>query len=84
MLGTAFAISAWGLVRRATAKWWHDNALRLGTSLSFYTAFSLSPVLVIVIGVAGLFYGEESVQHALIEQISRLVGPSGQPRSTAC
>ena len=68
-------VSAWGLIRQAFAKWWEDNALRLAASLSFYTAFSLSPVLLIVIAVAGVFFGEESVQHALIEQISRLVGP---------
>ena len=51
--------------------------MRLAASLSFYTAFALSPLLLIVIAVAGLFFGEELVQQALIEQITRLVGSSG-------
>jgi membrane protein len=51
-----------------------DNALRLGASLSFYTAFALSPILIIVIAVAGFVFGEDAVQRALMEQIKGLVG----------
>ena len=70
------SIDVWGgLVRSSAMKWWTDNALRLGASLSFYTAFALSPILIIVIAVAGLVFGEEQVQRALMEQISSLVGP---------
>ena len=66
----------WSIVRGSGQKWWADNALRLGASLSFYTAFALSPLLIIVIAVAGLIFGEEHVQRALMEQISNLVGPA--------
>jgi membrane protein len=66
----------WSIVRESGKKWWADNALRLGASLSFYTAFALSPLLIIVIAVAGLVFGEEHVQRALMEQISNLVGPA--------
>jgi membrane protein len=65
----------WSIVRDSGMKWWADNALRLGASLSFYTAFALSPLLVIVIAVAGVVFGEEQVQRALMEEISNLVGP---------
>jgi membrane protein len=65
----------WSIVRDSGVKWWADNALRLGASLSFYTAFALSPLLVIVIAVAGVVFGEEQVQRALMEEISNLVGP---------
>ena len=65
----------WSIVRDSGVKWWADNALRLGASLSFYTAFALSPLLVIVIAVAGVAFGEEQVQRALMEEISNLVGP---------
>jgi uncharacterized BrkB/YihY/UPF0761 family membrane protein len=71
----------WSIVRDSGVKWWADNALRLGASLSFYTAFALSPLLVIVIAVAGVVFGEEQVQRALMEQISNLVSP-GKRRST--
>lgn len=65
----------WRIVWDSGVKWWADNALRLGASLSFYTAFALSPLLVIVIAVAGVVFGEEQVQRALMEEISNLVGP---------
>jgi membrane protein len=64
----------WSLVRESALKWWADNALRLGASLSFYTAFALSPILIIVIAVAGFVFGEDPVQRALMEQIKGLVG----------
>jgi len=66
----------WTVVRESALKWWADDALRLGASLSFYTAFALSPMLIIVIAVAGVVFGEQQVQHALMEQISSLVGPA--------
>lgn len=64
----------WSVLRDSALKWWADNALRLGASLSFYTAFALSPILIIVIFIAGFVFGEEPVQRALMEQISGLVG----------
>ena len=48
--------------------------MRLEASLSFYTAFALSPILIIVIAVAGFVFGEEPFQRALMEQIKGLVG----------
>jgi membrane protein len=69
-------MSWWSVVRGSGLKWWADNALRLAASLSFYTAFALSPLLIIVIAVAGLVFGEEHVQRTLMEQISNLVGPA--------
>jgi membrane protein len=66
----------WTVVHESAVKWWSDNALRLGASLSFYTAFALSPVLIIVIAVAGVVFGEQQVQHALMEEIGSLVGPA--------
>jgi membrane protein len=73
---TGWLMGWWSIVRRSGNKWWSDNALRLGASLSFYTAFALSPLLIIVIAVAGVVFGEEHVQRALMEQISSLVGPA--------
>ena len=55
-------------------KWWNDNALRLSASLSYYTLFSLAPMLIIVIAVAGLLFGQDAVEGRLMEEIQGLVG----------
>lgn len=55
-------------------KWWSDNALRLSASLSYYTLFSLAPMLIIVISVAGIIFGQEAVEGRLMEEIQSLVG----------
>ena len=44
----------WSLFREAGSQWLQDKAPRLGAALSYYTAFSLAPLLVIVIAVAGV------------------------------
>lgn len=51
-----------------------DNAFKLSASLSYYTVFSLGPLLIIVINLAGFFYGEEAVEGKLYNQINGLVG----------
>jgi hypothetical protein len=66
--------SQWQVLRLAGMKWWNDNALRLSASLSYYTLFSLAPMLIIVIAVAGLLFGQEAVEGRLMEEIQGLVG----------
>jgi membrane protein len=51
-----------------------DNAFKLSASLSYYTIFSLGPVLIIVISLAGFFFGQEAVQGRIFWQIQGLVG----------
>ena len=50
------------LFKTAGAEWSNDNAPRLGASLSYYTIFSMAPVLLLVIAVAGLALGEKAAQ----------------------
>jgi membrane protein len=52
----------------------NDKAPRLGASLSYYTIFSLAPVLVLVVAVAGMALGEQAAQGKIVEQLSGLVG----------
>lgn len=66
--------SQWHVLRHAGLKWWSDNALRLSASLSYYTLFSLAPMLIIVIAVAGMIFGQEAVEGRLMEEIQGLVG----------
>jgi membrane protein len=67
----------WAVVERAAIKWSADDCLQLGAALAYYTVFSLAPVLVIVIAVAGALFGEEAAQGEIVGQIGNLVGPEG-------
>lgn len=57
--------------------WKEDRASRLAAALAYYTIFSLAPMLVIVIAVAGLIWQRDAVQSAVMNQIGGLVGPQG-------
>ena len=58
--------------------WWNDNCMRLSASLAFYTALSLAPLVVIVVGLAGLITARQQVTAQLEQQIRLLMGPSSQ------
>ena len=51
-----------------------DNAFKLSASLSYYTVFSLGPLLIIIISLTGLVYGKQAVQGKIYSQIKGLVG----------
>ncbi len=51
-----------------------DNAMKLGASLSYYTVFSLAPLLIVIISLLGVFYGREAIQGEIYEQINSVVG----------
>lgn len=53
-----------------------DNAMKFSASLSYYTAFSIAPILIIIIGVVGIFFGREAVQGEVYRQFAGLIGPS--------
>jgi membrane protein len=65
---------AWQLLKRTYAKWNEDHAPGLGAALAYYTVFSLAPLLMIVIAIAGLVFGQEAAQGQIIGQIQGLVG----------
>jgi membrane protein len=64
-----------GLFKTAATEWSNDKAARLGASLSYYTIFSLAPVLLLVIVVAGVVLGRDAAQGKIVEQLSGLLGP---------
>jgi membrane protein len=51
-----------------------DNCIKLSAALSYYTIFSIGPLLVIVISLSGLFFGQDAVRGRLFGQIEGLVG----------
>ncbi|MEP6958407.1 MAG: YihY/virulence factor BrkB family protein [Nitrospirota bacterium] len=64
----------WKLLGATYTKWTEDHAQRLGAALAFYTVFSLAPILLIVIAIAGLVFGQEAAEGQIIGQIQGLVG----------
>lgn len=69
--------SAWLLVKDSALAWQDDQAASMGAALSYYSAFSLAPMLLIVMAVAGLVFGREAAQHEIIAQVEWLVGADG-------
>jgi membrane protein len=69
--------AAWRLTVNAVNGWINDRAPRKGAALAFYTVFSLAPVLLIAITVAGIVFGEAAARGEIVEQIGALVGPEG-------
>lgn len=58
--------------------WKEDKASRLAAALAYYTMFSLAPLLIIAIAIAGLLWRQDAVQEAVLNQIGGLVGADGQ------
>jgi membrane protein len=66
-----------GLLRRTVTAWLDDDAPSLGAALAYYTMFSLAPLLLIVVSVAGLVFGAEAARGEVFGQIRGLVGDDG-------
>lgn len=65
------------ILKDAAAGWIDDRASSMGAAIAYYTAFSMAPLLLIVIAVAGLVFGEAAARGAVIEQIAGLIGERG-------
>ena len=77
-LATASRWSAatwWAMIKTALSSWLDDYAPSMGAALSYYTVFSLAPLLVIVVSLAGLVFGAEAVRGEVFGQIAGLMGP---------
>lgn len=66
------------LLRISYQEWKEDHASRLAAALAYYTIFSLAPLLIIAIAVAGLLWQKDVVQQSVLNQIRGLVGAQGQ------
>jgi membrane protein len=61
----------------AVAQWFRHRSPRLGAALAYYSVFSMGPLLLLVIAVAGLFYGPDAVRGSLSVQFRSLLGATG-------
>lgn len=62
------------LLRETFKEWNEDNAPRLAAALAYYTAFSLAPLLVVVIALAGFVFSEDTARTEVLSQIQRAAG----------
>ncbi len=63
-----------GLISQSVAAFIADGALTYGAAIAYYTIFAIAPVLLIVIAVAGLAFGHDAAQGAIVAQLSGLMG----------
>lgn len=65
------------LAQRSLNGWIDDGASSMGAAIAFYTLLSMAPLLLIVLTIAGFFFGDEAARGALEQQLAQLVGPDG-------
>jgi membrane protein len=65
------------LFKQTFAEWYSDNAQAQAAALAYYTAFSIAPLLIIAVAVAGLLFGAEAARGEIRRQLTELVGDNG-------
>jgi membrane protein len=69
--------TVWELVRQTASGWSRINAPRLSASLAFYIMWSIAPLLVLCVSIAGLVFGPKGAQEQVAAQIRNVTGPAG-------
>ena len=67
----------WALLKETYADWSRHNAPKLGAALAYYTVLSIAPLLVVVVAVIGLGFGQQAARGDILKQIEGLVGHEG-------
>lgn len=67
-------ISSWNLLKQTFEEFNNDNAIKLSASLSYYTIFSLPPLLIIILSIFSFFFGRDAVTGRFFGQINGMVG----------
>ena len=67
----------WTLVKTAASSWVDDHAQSMGAALAYYTIFSIAPLLLIVISVAGLIFGVDAARGEIVGQLQDMMGQQG-------
>lgn len=65
------------VLKCTVSEWFSHRAGSMGAALAFYTLFSMAPILVLVLAIAGWFYGPQAAQGELFAQLNGLVGQQG-------
>ncbi|CAA9279649.1 MAG: Inner membrane protein YihY, formerly thought to be RNase BN [uncultured Cytophagales bacterium] len=70
-------LKIWTFIKEMYAEWQADACFQLAAALSYYSVFSLAPIIVVAVSVAGYFFGRDAVTGEMYEQIRGLIGPDG-------
>ena len=71
------AKDVWDLVKAAASGWVDDYAQSMGAALAYYTIFSIAPLLLIVISIAGLVFGDQAARGEVFSQLEGMLGAPG-------
>ena len=66
--------SIWQFLKTTINEWVEAEPFQLAAALSYYTLFSLAPLLLIAIGVAGIVFGREAAQNQIVETLQGMIG----------
>jgi membrane protein len=72
----AYLKKIWKILAATFTGFIEDNGLKLSAALAYYTVFSLAPLLILIISLAGLFLGNDAATNRLYPQIAQYVGPA--------
>ncbi len=67
----------WGLAKAAASGWVDDYAQSMGAALAYYAMFSIAPLLLIVISIAGLVFGDEAARGEIFGRLEGMLGAPG-------
>src|SRR4029079_14269689 len=67
----------WTVVKEAATNWSSHKDARQGAALAYYSVFSLGPIIVIAIAIAGLLFGREAVTAQVLSTIKEMLGDTG-------
>ena len=76
--------AVWRLIKASVSAWSEDYAPSMGAAIAYYTLFSIAPLLVIVIAIAGLVFGAEAAQNAIVAQLESRLASLAPPCHQGC
>ena len=76
-MGAEQAADTWSLIKQVSNSWIDDYVPSMGAALAYYTMFSLAPLLLIVISVAGLVFGEDAARGEIETELRAMMGDTG-------
>ena len=69
--------ASFSVIWETIKEWVDDNAPRLSAALAYYTLLSVAPLLIIIIAIAGVFFGEPAARNEVMSQMQNLIGQQG-------
>src|SRR5687768_2010662 len=74
---TSLTHSVVSLIKETGKAWNEDYAQSMGAAIAYYAIFSIAPLLLIVISIAGVVFGHEAAQNEIVAQLRGLMGDDG-------